>query len=144
MKLGILAVGRVKERFTQEWIDEFLKRLTKYCKLTINEIRESSPSKEGEELLKKIKDDDYVIALDIKGKSMSSEEFSSVLQKRMMERNILFIIGGPDGWSADVLKRANERISFGAMTFTHQIARMLLLEQIYRAMTIQHGGQYHK
>jgi len=144
MRIGMLAVGKVKERFTQEWIDEFLKRLSQYCRIDVDEIKESTPQKEGVEVLRKIKDDDYVIALDIKGKSLGSEQFAQLLKQKTMERHVLFIIGGPDGWSQDVLKRANERISLSAMTFTHQIARMLLLEQIYRAMTILHGGQYHK
>lgn len=144
MKISILAVGKVKERFTQEWIDEFLKRLTKYCRLEIDEIKESTKEKEGVELLKRIRDDDYVVALDIRGKSMSSESFAQLLKQKTMEKHVLFLIGGPDGWSPEVLKRANERISLSSMTFTHQLARLLLVEQIYRGMTILHHGAYHK
>ncbi|HSU72225.1 MAG TPA: 23S rRNA (pseudouridine(1915)-N(3))-methyltransferase RlmH [Candidatus Binatia bacterium] len=143
MKIRILAVGKVKERFTQEWIDEFLKRLTKYCRIEIDEIKESTREKEGVELLKRIRDE-YVIALDVHGKSASSEAFAQLLKQKTMEKNVLFVIGGPEGWSAEVLKRANESISLSAMTFTHQIARVLLLEQIYRGFTILHGGPYHK
>lgn len=144
MKISILAIGKVKERFTQEWIDEFLKRLTKYCRLEIDEIKESTKEKEAVELLRRIRDDDYVVALDIRGKPTSSEAFAQLLKVKTMEKHVLFLIGGPDGWSPEVLKRANERISLSSMTFTHQIARLLLVEQIYRGMTILHGGAYHK
>jgi 23S rRNA (pseudouridine1915-N3)-methyltransferase len=143
MKIRILAVGKIKERFTQEWIDEFLKRLTKYCKLSVEELKESGKENEGNDILRHIREDDYVIALDIRGKSMSSETFAQLLKVKTMEKNVTFLIGGADGLSQEVLKRANERISFSAMTFTHQLARLLLLEQVYRAYTILNGEKYH-
>jgi 23S rRNA (pseudouridine1915-N3)-methyltransferase len=143
MKLTVLAVGKVKERFTREWMDEFLKRLTKYCRLEVEELKEGGVEQEGTALLKRIRNDDYVIALDIRGTSMTSESFAQLLKQKTMEQHVVFVIGGADGLSASVLKRANTRLSFGLMTFTHQLARVLLLEQVYRAYTLLAGEKYH-
>src|SRR3989338_10332046 len=142
MKIRILAIGKVKERFTQEWINEFLKRLTKYCKLEIIEIKESNKINEGKELLKRIKDNEVIIALERVGENMKSEDFSEFVKKQ--EKNICFIIGGPEGLAPIVLEKSQFHLSLSNMTFTHQIARLLILEQIYRAFTIIKGEKYHK
>jgi len=144
MKIRILAIGKVKERFTQEWINEFLKRLNKYCKLEIIEIKESNKKKEAEELIKKIRDDEFVIALERVGQQINSEDFSELIKKKIQEKDICFIIGGPDGLDAEVLQKTKLHLSISNMTFTHQIARLLLIEQIYRAFTIIKGEKYHK
>ena len=144
MKLRILAVGRVKERFTQDWINEYLKRLTKYCRLEIVELKESNKILEGKNILKSIKDDEYVVALERVGELWKSEDLAEWLKKQFMERNICFVVGGPDGLSPEVLSKAHLHLSLSNMTFTHQMARVLLLEQIYRAFTIIRNEQYHK
>lgn len=144
MKIRILAIGKVKEHFTQEWIDEFLKRLTKYCKLEIIEIKESNKSEEGKELLNRIKDNYFIVALERVGELMKTEDFSELIKKKIQEKNICFIIGGPEGLSAEVLQKSQLHLSLSNMTFTHQIARLLLIEQIYRAFTIIKGEKYHK
>jgi len=144
MKIRILAIGKVKERFTQEWINEFLKRMNKYCKLEIIELKENNKKKEAEELIKKIRDDEFVIALERVGQQINSEDFSELIKKKIQEKDICFIIGGPDGLDAEVLQKTKLHLSISNMTFTHQIARLLLIEQIYRAFTIIKGEKYHK
>lgn len=144
MKIRILAIGKVKERFTQEWINEFLKRLNKYCKLEIVEIKENNKKKEGEELIKRIKENEFVIALERVGEKINSEDFSELIKKKIQEKDICFIIGGPEGLDAEVLQKSQLHLSISNMTFTHQIARLLLIEQIYRAFTIIKGEKYHK
>ncbi len=143
MKIRILAVGKIKEQFTKQWIAEFEKRLTKYCALETVEIKESTPLKEGESLLKLLKDD-YAIAFDVNGSFATSTEFASLIKQHMLDHNIAIVIGGPDGLSMPVLLRANQKISLSRMTFTHQLARLLVMEQVYRAFTIMKGEKYHK
>ena len=143
MKIRIIAIGKLKEQATKEWIAEFDKRLTKYADVEWIELRESNPAEEGKEILKKTKDE-FCIVLDKFGKTIPSEEFAELIRKKTMEKDILFIIGGPHGIVEDVRKRAQLVLSFGPMTFSHQVARLMLAEQLYRAFTIIKGEPYHK
>ena len=159
MKITILCVGKIKEKFFRMAVDEYVKRLGRYCQLEIVEtLDEKTPDgaslkeeeqikeKEGERLLKNIKPSAYVIALAIEGKSRSSEELADKLERLGVSGNshITFIIGGSLGLSENVLKRADMLLSFSRMTFPHQLMRVILLEQIYRSYRIIQGEPYHK
>ncbi|ABW20306.1 23S rRNA (pseudouridine(1915)-N(3))-methyltransferase RlmH [Alkaliphilus oremlandii] len=159
MNITIISVGKLKEKYLKLGIDEYIKRLTRYAKLNIIEIPdEKAPenlssaeeqivkNKEGEGILKNIKDGMYVIALDLKGKMLSSEELADKLQSLGVagNSNIAFIIGGSLGLSEDVLKRADYKLCFSPMTFPHQLMKLILLEQIYRGLRIIKGEPYHK
>ena len=159
MKITILAVGKVKERFYREAIAEFEKRLGKYVRLTIREVEdEKTPEgaseaeetairrKEGERLLRHVKDNDYVIALAIDGETLDSPGLAGKLDQLGISAvsSIVFVIGGSLGLSGEVLSRADWRLSFSAMTFPHQLMRVILLEQIYRSFRIMRGEPYHK
>ncbi|MDP3966514.1 MAG: 23S rRNA (pseudouridine(1915)-N(3))-methyltransferase RlmH [archaeon] len=144
MKIRILSIGRIKERSAQEWINEFLKRIQKYCTLEILEIKESNKKNESEELLKRIKDKDFNIVLDLSGRQVSSEELSQVIKNQIMQKDICFIIGGPEGFDSELLGKAQFVLNLSRMTLTHQMARLFLIEQIYRAFTILKGQKYHK
>ncbi len=159
MRITIIGVGRLKEKYWQMAIDEYSKRLGKYIKLNIVEVSdEKAPENlsaadadivkknEGERILKNIKDDVYVIALAINGKMLSSEELSEFMNERMVRGvgNIAFVIGGSLGLSDEVLSRADYKLSFSKMTFPHQMMRVVLLEQIYRAIKIMKNEPYHK
>lgn len=159
MKISILCVGKVKEKFYREAIDEFTKRLGRYCKLEIIEVADEKTDeqasdteirlvkeKEGERLLKNIKEDAYVIALCIDGKQLDSEELSEKIEKLGIQgiSHICFIIGGSLGLSDAVVKRADFKLSFSKMTFPHQLMRVILLEQIYRGYRIMNHEPYHK
>ena len=159
MKITVLAVGKIKERFYTDAVSEYAKRLSRYCRLEIVEVAdEKTPDgageamerkikeKEGERLLSHIKDNMYVIALAIEGKARSSEELSGRLNTLGLQGNsdIAFVIGGSLGLSEAVLKRADEALSFSRMTFPHQLMRVILLEQIYRSYRIITGEPYHK
>ena len=158
MKITIVSVGKIKEKYLTAGIAEFTKRLTPYCRLSIVEVDEErmpenpSPAekakvleKEGEKIRKQIKDDTYCIVLDVAGKQASSEELSEKLDKLALtgKSDVTFVIGGAFGLSPEVLKAANERLSFSKMTFTHQMIRLLLVEQVYRAFRISRGEPYH-
>ncbi len=159
MKISILTVGKVKEKFYVQAIDEFVKRLSRYCKLEIIEVadektpdgasalvEDSIKEKEGLRLEKYIRDDAYVIALAIDGKMLSSEELSEKIDKLGIggESHIQFIIGGSLGMWPKLLERADYKLSFSKMTFPHQLMRVILLEQIYRAFRIAKNEPYHK
>ena len=159
MKITILCVGKIKEKFFRMAVDEYVKRLGRYCQLEIVETpdektpdgaspkeEEQIKEKEGERLLKNIKPSAYVIALAIEGKSRSSEELADKLERLGVSGNshITFIIGGSLGLSENVLKRADMLLSFSRMTFPHQLMRVILLEQIYRSYRIIQGEPYHK
>jgi len=141
MKVKLICVGKVKEGFIKGGISHYLTRL-KTSRLKIVEVADSNPEKEGAIILSKIKEEDYVIALSEKGSSTSSTEFAFMLSD--VEKNFVFIIGGPDGLDEKVIKRANEVTSLSKMTFTHEMARLILLEQIYRAVQINEGRPYHR
>lgn len=159
MNITLITVGKIKEKFLRDAIDEYSKRLSKYCKLEIIEVSdEKTPDnasekeelqikeKEGSQILSKIKDNAYVIAMDLKGKNLSSEEFSSFIDNCGIQgnSNLVFVIGGSLGLSKDVLNRANYKLCFSKMTFPHQLFRVMLLEQIYRGFRIMKGEPYHK
>lgn len=159
MKITIVAVGKVKEKFYRDAIAEFEKRLYKYCKLEIVEVAdEKTPdnasasqelqikAKEGDRILSAIKDDMHVIALAIEGKQLSSTELADKIDKLGISgrSSIAFVIGGSLGLDERVLKRADFKLSFSPMTFPHQLMRVILLEQIYRAYRIIAGEPYHK
>ncbi len=143
MKLRIICVGKLKEAASRDWLAEYQKRLGKYASVEWVEFKEYTPVEEAKEILKRIKDE-YVILLDRVGVTVSSEEFASHLKKHTMQKDIVFVIGGPSGVTQDVKKRANLMLSFGPMTFPHQLARVMLAEQLYRAFTIIKGEPYHK
>lgn len=149
--INLICVGNLKEKFSRDEQEEYLKRLSAFCKLNVVEIKEQNhlenPSliveREGEEILKKIKG--YFILCDIKSKEFSSEHFAKKIEYYMHENStISFVIGGSYGVSESVKIQANERISFSPMTFPHNLFRIMLLEQIYRAFTILNGKSYHK
>lgn len=149
--IKILCVGKIKEKFIRDALSEYEKRLAKYTHLEMLEVSDFAISpqinkkKEGELLLKHIKEKDYVIALEIEGELLNSIEFSRVLEQTKMKYScITFVIGGSDGLSEEVLKRSDFRLSFSKMTFPHQLFRILLLEQIYRAFKIENNESYHK
>ena len=159
MNVKILCVGKIKEKFYRDAILEYSKRLSKYCSLEIVEVNDEKTSensteneiniikdKEGERILKHIKDKDYAIALAIQGKQQDSVAFSKYIENLGITGNssICFIIGGSLGLSDAVMKRCNDSISFSKMTFPHQLMRVILLEQIYRAMRIMNNEPYHK
>ena len=149
--MKIICIGKVKEEFFKNAIKEYQTRLSKYTKLDIIELNDYAltPSlnkqKEGEEILKNIKEKDYVITLEINGKKYNSKDLSDRINKiQIINSNIVFVIGGSDGLSDDVKKRSNEAISFSDLTFPHQLFRVMLLEQIYRSYKILNNESYHK
>lgn len=159
MNIQIVSVGKIKEKYLKLGIEEFSKRLSKYCKLDIVELddekapenlsdkgREQVKEKEGSKILGKIKQSSYVIALAIDGKNLSSEELAEHMSNLAVTGNssITFVIGGSLGLSDEVLKRADYKLSFSKMTFPHQLMRLILLEQVYRAYRINNGEPYHK
>ena len=159
MRITCITVGKIKEKYFTMAIEEYAKRLSRYCKLEIVELtdektpdnasvlmEEQIKQKEGERILKAIKDDAYVIALAIEGKQHDSVELSEKLSRLGVDGNshIIFIIGCSLGLSKEVLARADYKLSFSKMTFPHQLMRVVLLEQIYRAYRIQNGEPYHK
>ncbi|GAA0781455.1 23S rRNA (pseudouridine(1915)-N(3))-methyltransferase RlmH [Hathewaya limosa] len=159
MNITLITVGKIKEKFLKDAIAEYSKRLSKYCKVNIVEVPdEKTPDnasekeelaikeKEGDLILKYIKDNMYVVALDLKGENLTSPEFAEFIRKLGVkgESNITFVIGGSLGISEKVLKRANYKLCFSKMTFPHQLFRVMLLEQIYRGFRIIKGEPYHK
>ena len=159
INVSLLTVGKIKEKYLNEGIAEYSKRLSRYCALEIIEVADektpdgASPAlceqikdKEGERLLRYIKDDAYVIALAINGKMLSSEEFSKEIENLSVsgKSRLVFVIGGSLGLSKSVLDRANAFLSFSKMTFPHQLMRMIFLEQLYRAFKISAKEPYHK
>lgn len=155
--INIVCVGKIKESYLKEAILEYSKRLSKYCKLSFIEIddeqipnnlnaktSENIKEIEGNKILSHIRNS-YVISLDLKGKQYSSEEFSAKLENiSLSNSNITFIIGGSLGLSKEVLQKSNELICFSKMTFPHQLIRVFLLEQLFRAFKIQNNETYHR
>ena len=156
MKIKIIALGKIKEKFLKDGIDEFLKRLTPYAsveivELTPVEIRDENLTQkvleqEGEKILANIKNDSFAITMEILGKQLSSEDFAQKINEISMSgiSELVFVIGSSCGLSPIVSNRANFKLSFSKMTFLHQFARLLLVEQIYRAFKILKGETYHK
>ena len=159
MNISIVCVGKIKEKFYREAIDEYSKRLSRYCKLDIVEVAdEKTPDnasrkeelqikdKEGDAILKNIKDSVYVIAMDIEGEMMTSESLAEKVKNLAIsgDSNIAFVIGGSLGLAKKVLDRAHYKLSFSRMTFPHQLFRVMILEQVYRGFKINEGEPYHK
>lgn len=158
ISINIICVGKLKEKYLKDAIDEYSKRLSKYCNLNIIEIADEKllgkvndsiakdiKQKECVKILNAIKKDSYVIALDLRGKQFTSEEFSKKIDEVPVRgfSNITFIIGGTLGLTEEVLNVSNEFISFSKMTFPHQLIRVFLLEQIFRAFKISNNETYH-
>lgn len=158
LNINILCIGKIKEKYLRDAIDEYSKRLSKYCKLSIIELPdEKIPNKINENIineikrkecnaiLNNIKKDSYIFCLDLSGKQFSSENFSQELQNISMENSsITFIIGGSLGLTNELLSKSNQKICFSKMTFPHQLIRVFLLEQIFRAFKISNGETYHR
>ena len=159
MKISIICVGKVKEKFYRDAIEEYAKRLSKYCKLEIVEVQdEKTPDgagaaqesqikeKEAGRILSRISEDAYVCTLEILGRKLTSEGFAEMIEQTALNgrSHIAFIIGGSLGLHESVSKRADCAISFSDMTFPHQLMRVILTEQIYRAFRIISGEPYHK
>ena len=146
--IKLIVVGKIKEKYLKEAIAEYSKRLSKYTKLEIievNDYSENSLIKEKEEILKHINKGEYIIALDIDGSSISSLEFAKKIDNLFINNScITFIIGGSYGLHDNIKNISNERISFSKLTFPHQLFRVMLLEQIYRAFKINNNESYHK
>lgn len=159
MKIKVVTVGKLKEKYLKDGIVEYSKRISRFTKLEMIELAdEKTPDKasesenqkileiEGQRILSKVGDRDFVIVLAIEGKTLSSEEFSKQLEEASIKgfSTLTFIIGGSLGLAQDVKNRANLSVSFGRLTLPHQLMRLVLVEQIYRAFTIQQGSPYHK
>ncbi len=152
MNIHIIAIGDLKEKYLQKACDEYIKRLSRFGHVKITELPEyvgkngCCPEKEGQEILKHLRDTEYLVALCIEGKQMDSIAFSGALQTAAINGKscATFIIGGSDGLWDEVKKRASLRLSFSPMTFPHQLMRLILLEQVYRAFKIMSGQTYHK
>jgi len=150
--IKIICVGNIKEEFFRDAIEEYKKRLTRYTKIEIIEVKDisyddidKSINLEGIEILKHIDSKDYVITLEIEGKELSSEEFAQRIESiQTINPNITFVIGGSYGLSNSIKKRSNFKLSFSKMTFPHQLFRIILLEQIYRSFKILNNESYHK
>ncbi len=159
MNITILCVGQIKEKYFRDAIAEYQKRLSRYCKLQMIEVADEKTKenaseaendlirkKEGERLLKHIKDSDYCITLEIDGKMLTSEGLSKEIDRLGLagKSSLVFVIGGSIGLDIAVLKRSDYALSFSKMTFPHQLMRVILLEQIYRSYRIMRGEPYHK
>ena len=159
MNITVIAIGKLKEKYWTDAVKEYSKRLGSYCTLNIVELKESplraNPSAadeeavkvaEGNDILSRIKPTDFVVTLEIKGKGLSSEQLADKIEDLAINgrSSIVFVIGGSLGLSADVSKRSDFKLSFSAMTFPHQMMRVILLEQVYRAFKIIRNEAYHK
>ena len=149
MNVTILCIGKLKEKYWQDAAAEYIKRLGRFCRLTVTELSESrsdSAEEESRELLSKLPKGAFVIALDVKGRRMDSEGFAKKISELALEgkSDICFVIGGSNGFDDTVRSAAGLRLSFSDLTFPHQLMRVILLEQIYRAFKINAGEKYHK
>jgi 23S rRNA (pseudouridine1915-N3)-methyltransferase len=159
MNIKIIAVGKLKEKYLKDAVNEYMKRLSAYAKVEVIEIAdEKEPdnasakdieiikNKEGSKILDKIKEREYVILLDVEGKLISSEDLAGKIAELSLsgDSNLVFVIGGSNGVSEEVRAKADFKLSFSKMTFPHQLMRIILLEQIYRGFKINRGESYHK
>ena len=144
--IRIICVGKLKEKYLTDFIDDYKTRLSKYTKIEIIELKDSNINKESEEILKTINDKDYNIMMDINGKKLDSIGFSKLIDKTFSEGygTIAFIIGASNGVTDEVKNKCNYRLSFSDMTFPHGVFRCILLEQIYRSFKILNNESYHK
>lgn len=147
--IKIICVGKIKENYYKDALEEYLKRLKKYVKLELIELPDynydiaKTTTEEGKNILDKISGKDFVITMEIEGKQLDSLEFSKLIDNNI-SNNMVFVIGGSYGLSNEVKKRANLSLSFSRLTFPHQLFRVILLEQIYRAYRIINNESYHK
>ena len=159
MNITVVCIGKLKEKYWTDAVNEYMKRLSAYCSIKIDELKEArlpdnaSPAEEeavkeaeGKEILKHISKDDYVITLEIKGNAVTSEQLADKVKALGLDgrSNIVFVIGGSLGLSAAVSQRSDYKLSFSKMTFPHQMMRVILLEQVYRAFKINRNEKYHK
>jgi len=158
LSINIICVGKIKEKYLKNAIDEYSKRLSRYCKLSITELQDEKipdklndnlsneiKTKECNNIINHIKKDSYIFALDLKGTQYSSEELSSQIENLSMTTSQLtFIIGGSLGLNNELLNKCNQKICFSKMTFPHQLIRVFLLEQIFRSFKISTGETYHR
>ncbi len=153
MNIRIICIGKIKEKYLVDGIEEYRKRLKLFCDLELIELKEMNTDdieknieSEGDLILNNIRKNDYVIALSIPGKNISSETMANMIKDHYTYNSsiITFVIGGSNGLSKKVLDRCNYELSFGKMTFPHQLMRMILLEQLYRCMMINNNHKYHK
>ena len=157
LHINVICVGKIKESFFRDAILEYSKRLSRFCNLTITELQDEKipekasekieqeiKEKEGQNIISHIKKDSYIICLDLNGKEFSSEQFSKKIEDISMESSqITFVIGGSLGLNQEILSLANQKICFSKMTFPHQLIRVFLLEQIFRAFKISNNETYH-
>ncbi len=158
LNINIICIGKIKEQYLKSAIEEYSKRLSRYCKLNILELPDEKipdklndnlsneiKTKECNNIINHLKKDSYIIALDLTGKELSSEEFSKTIENISMENSsISFIIGGSLGLTKALLNKCNKKICFSKMTFPHQLIRIFLLEQIFRAFKISNNETYHR
>jgi 23S rRNA (pseudouridine1915-N3)-methyltransferase len=154
MKIKLIVIGKTDESYLKEGIDKYLKRLKHYISFELIALNDVVVGKktnvilqkdiEGKSILEKVNSNDFLVLLDESGEQYSSVNFSRYIQKRMNAGNdLIFVIGGPFGFSEEVYSRSNEKISLSKMTFSHQMVRLFFVEQIYRAFTILKGEKYH-
>lgn len=141
MKVRVLCVGKVTDASIKEAVSEYVKRLN-VRRVEFVEVPDSNPDAEGKKIIANIKDSEFVVALSENGEDTSSTQLAEFMEKA--PQDVCFIIGGPDGLSREVLDRADKKLSLSRMTFTHEMARLILVEQIYRAFMINGGRQYHR
>lgn len=153
MDINLIVVGKIKEKYLEDGIGEYLKRIRPFCNLKIIEVKESNTleternlANEAALILNNIKKDDYVITLEIEGEMLTSVELAQKINKHYSysPKTLTFIIGSSEGLSVEVKKRSDYKLSFSKMTFPHQLMRMIFLEQLYRALTIINNRKYHK
>ena len=143
--IKIICVGKLKEKYLTDGVNDYLTRLWKYHKIDLIELSDSNIDNEGTEILKHISNKDYVISLAIKGKELSSEELAEKIDRTFISNpNITFIIGGSNGIRQDILNQSNMLLSFSKLTYPHGLFRLILLEQIYRSFKILNNESYHK
>ncbi len=142
MLFKIIAVGKLKDRALEAHVGTFLQRLTPYAKIEIQEVRDGTPESEGEKIISLLENEKgYVIVLSEEGKEMTSPEFAALISQ--IDRKVVLVIGGPYGLAEQVKKRADLLMALSRMTFTHEMARFILAEQLYRAVMISKGKKYH-
>ena len=143
--IKIISIGKIKEKYLKDGIEDYLKRITKYHKINLIELPDSNIDSEGNEIIKYLNNNDYIISLAIEGTNLSSEELSKKIDNIFITNpNITFIIGGSNGIREDIKKRSNYLLSFSKMTFPQGLFRLILLEQIYRSFKILNNETYHK
>ena len=144
--IKIICVGKLKENYLKDMVEDYLTRINKYHKVVIEEVKDSNVPNEKMEILKHIKKDDYIISLVINSNQITSTELSSKLNNLFIDgkSSIVFIIGGSDGLDSEIINMSDEKISFSKMTFPHGLFRAMLLEQVYRSFKIMNNETYHK